>query len=359
MKTFKLNTIAAVAALAMTSLSGVADACSRITLDTPHGVSTVRSLDWGDQLGNVAQVNPVGKHRTSEAPSYEKSMKWTTKYHSIAQTEWEVFHGVASDAINSEGLGTSLLYMYDSAQYIADYEDTGAPAVSFLELVSYVNETYASVEQVVQAFEANEFQIAWADGLHGTQHGLHLSVQDKTGDIALFQLNEGGKMVVHRGDVASDLRVMANAPLQQDHRDYVSRVDLEDLAAKNIPSSISSLDRNLRGLFNTTHVGFSEDASWAQTRGKLLSTYNAGNLVPQDLVDPVNGETYATWTQFVYNHENGDFLFTNYDTREQIGYNFNDTLQFTETMCADTVNQASQGLNTATFSVCEQSVGNK
>jgi choloylglycine hydrolase len=357
MKTFKLNKIATIAALSMASIAGVADACSRITLDTPHGVSTVRSLDWGDQLGNVAQVNPVGLERSSEAPSYEKSMKWTTKYHSVAQTEWEVFHGVASDAINSEGLGTSLLYMYDSAEFIKDYKDTGAPAVSFLELVSYVNETYASVDEVVKAFEANEFQIAWKDGLHGVQHGLHLSVQDKTGDIALFQLNKGGEMVVHRGDVASDLRVMANAPLQQEHRDYVSRVDLNNLEATSIPSSISSKDRNLRGLFNTMHVGFSSDASWAQTRGKLLSTYNAGNLVPQDLIDPVNGETYATWTQFVYNHENGDFLFTNYDTREQIGYNFNDTTSFTEPMCADTVAQASQGLNTATFSVCEQVVG--
>lgn len=114
---------------------------------------------------------------------------------------------------------------------------------------------------MVKAFEANEFQIAWADGLHGTQHGLHISVHDKSGDIALFQLNEGGEMVIHRGDVASDLRVMANAPLQQHHRDYVAKADLNYLEAKDIPSSISSLDRNLRGLFNTTHVTFKEDAS--------------------------------------------------------------------------------------------------
>ncbi|CAM4393223.1 linear amide C-N hydrolase [Vibrio agarivorans] len=358
MKTFKLNTIAAVAALSIASIAGVAEACSRITVDTPQGVSTVRSLDWGVQLGNVAQVNPVGIERASEAPSYKNSMTWTTKYHSVAQTEWEVFHGVASDAINSEGLGTSLLYLADSADYIKDYQDTGAPAVSFLEIVSYVNETYASVDEVVKAFEANEFQIAWADGLHGKQHGLHLSVQDKSGDIALFQLNEGGEMVVHRGDVESDLRVMANAPLQQHHRDYVSKVNLQDLTAEEIPSSISSLDRNLRGLFNTSHVTFTEDVSWKQTRGKLLSTYNAGNLVPQDLIDPVNGETYATWTQFVYNHDNGDFLFTNYDTRDQIGYNLNDTLDFTKTMCADTVQQAADGLREVTFKVCEESVGN-
>ncbi|QLE86601.1 linear amide C-N hydrolase [Shewanella sp. Scap07] len=354
MKNANLKKISALV-IALASVAGLsqAQACSRITLDTPHGVSTVRSLDWGTQLGNISQVNPVGIERSTQAPSYKRAMQWTTKYHSIAQMEWDVFHGVASDAINSQGLGTSLLYMADSAPYIKDYKDTGAPAVSFLDLVSYINETYANVDEVVNAFEANEFQVAWADGLHGVQHGLHFSVHDKSGDIALFQLNEGGKVVVHRGDVQSDMRVMANAPLQQHHREYVNQVDLNNLEAKSVPSSISSLDRNLRGLFNTSHVKFDDNKSWAQTRGKLLSTYNAGNLVPQDLIDPVNGETYATWTQFVYNHQNGDFLLTDYDTRMQIGYNFNDTLSFTETRCANTLEQANAGETQVTWGTCK------
>ncbi|NKF49000.1 linear amide C-N hydrolase [Shewanella sp. WXL01] len=354
MKSFKLNSIAiaAVAAMSIASVANLAEACSRFTLDTPHGVSTVRSLDWGDQLGNVAQVNPVGVKNVSETPKYKNAMEWTTKYHAIAQMEWDVFGGVASDAINSEGLAASLLYMYDSAKFIEAYQDSGAPAVSFLDVIRYITETYATTEEAVKAFNNNEWQIAWKDGLHGHEHGLHISIQDKSGDIALLQLNKGGEMVVYRGDTKSDLRVMANSPLQQDHRAYVEKVNLDDLAATGIPSSISSLDRNLRGLFNTQHVEFKEDASWAQTRGKLLSTYNAGNLIPQDLIDPTNGETYATWTQFVYNHQNGDFLFTNYDTRAQIGYNFNDTLGFTETMCADTVKQAEQGLQKAVFTQC-------
>lgn len=280
-------------------------------------------------------------------------MQWTTKYHAIAQMEWDVFHGVASDAINSEGLAASLLYMADSEKFIKDYQDTGAPAVSFLDVIRYITETYATTEEAVKAFNNNEWQIAWEDGLHGKQHGLHISIQDKSGDIALLQLNQGGKMIAYRGDVNSDLRVMANSPLQQDHRAYVEKVNLDDLTAKGIPSSISSLDRNLRGLFNTKHVTFKEDASWVQTRGKLLSTYNAGNLIPQDLIDPTNNETYATWTQFTYNHENGDFLFTNYDTRTQIGYNFADTLEFTTPMCADVVEQANNCEREVTWGKCE------
>ncbi len=357
MKSLKLNSIALITLSAISAVGVVqsASACSRITLDTPHGISTVRSLDWGVQLGNVTQINPVGIERSTDTPSYKHSMKWITKYHSVAQTEHDVFGGTVSDAINSQGLSASLLYMYDSEAFIKDYKDTGAPALSFVDVISYITETYASTEEAVTAFNNNEWQIAWHDGIHGHQHGLHISIQDKSGDIALLQLNKGGKMVIHRGDQQSDLRVMTNAPLQQYQRDYVSKVDLSDLTAINVPTSISSPDRNLRGLFHTSHVTFSEEKSWAQTRGKLLSTFNAGNLVPQDLIDPVNGATYATWTQFVYNHENGDFLFTNYDTREQIGYNFNDTLKFTQTMCADTVAQASEGKATVTFKACNGS----
>lgn len=355
MKALTLNKIA-IASLTAATLAlsaGAANACSRFTLDTPHGVSTVRSLDWGDQLGNVAQVNPVGISNSSETPSYKNAMTWTTKFHAISQMEWDVFGGVASDAINSEGLAASLLYMYDSEKYIADYKDNGAPAVSFLDVIRYITESYATTEDAVTAFNNQEWQIAWHDGLHGHQHGLHISIQDRSGDIALLQLNKGGRMVIHRGDSKSDLRVMANSPLQQEHRAYVQNVDLDDITAKGIPSSISSLDRNLRGLFNTQHVEFKPTSNWDQTRGKLLSTYNAGNLIPQDLVDPTNGETYATWTQFVYNHENGDFLFTNYDTRKSIGYNFNDTLSFTKTMCADTVEQAEKGQSEVIFGDCK------
>ncbi|OAN10989.1 choloylglycine hydrolase [Photobacterium jeanii] len=356
MKTFKLNKMAAIAltAASIATVSGAANACSRITMDTPHGVSTVRSLDWGQQLGNVSEVHPVGLARSSKAtPSYKHQAEWKTKYHTVTQVEKEVFVDTSADSMNTEGLAASLLYMYDSAKFIKDYKDTGAPAVNFGDITTFIAENYKTVDEAVSAFNNNEWQIAWVDGIHGTQHGLHLSIQDKSGDIALFQLNEGGKMVVHRGDTASDLRVMANAPLQQDHREYVSKVDLSNLKADKVPSSISSKDRNLRGLFYTSHIHLDKDKSWAQTRGKLLSTFNAGNLVPQDLIDPVNGETYATWTQFAYNQVSGDFHFTNWDTMTSIEYNINDTVNFDAKMCADLVKQANAGEKHVTWTACE------
>ncbi|RKF13243.1 hypothetical protein DBZ36_19485 [Alginatibacterium sediminis] len=126
------------------------------------------------------------------------------------------------------------------------------------------------------------------------QHGFHFSVQDKSGDIALFQLNEGGEMLMHRGDVDSDLRVMANAPLQQDHRAYVKTFDMNDSSA--LPGSISSADRNVRGLYATANTNFDNaDAQWIDVRGKMKAMFDFGNKVPQDLIDPSNDESYTTW----------------------------------------------------------------
>ncbi|WP_411991127.1 linear amide C-N hydrolase [Agarivorans sp. DSG3-1] len=331
-----------------------ANACSRITLDTPHGVSQVRTLDWGQQLGTVAIMHPVGTEvETKDVPSYQKAAAWTVKYPTLILEERKVFVDTAGEAINAEGLSASTLYLYDSVAFIKDYQDTGAPAVNWGDAATFMAENFATVDEAVAAFEANQFQFAWADGIHGDQHGLHISVQDKTGNIALFELNEGGEMQVHRGSVNDHMRVMANAPLQQQHDANAKAVG--DMSkpenGSKIGSTISSSDRMLRGLYNSANVEFKQDAGWAQTEGKLQSTFDSGNLVAQDIIDPVNGETYATWIQYTYNFDNGSFKMRNLDTYAEIRIDLNDAFKAKEVSCADLVEQAEQQ-TTATFGVC-------
>lgn len=343
-----------IAATTLTAGMMTSHACSRITLDTPHGVTQVRTLDWGQQLGTHAIIHPVGTERVTKAvPSYVKAAKWSVKHPSMVLEEREVFVDTAGEAINTAGLSASTLYLYDSAEFIKDYKDTGAPAVNWGDVAAFLTENYATTEEVVQAFEANQWQIAWADGIHGTQHGLHVSVQDKSGDIALFELNQGGKMVVHRGSVEDKMRVMANAPLQQYHdanAQAVGDMRLNTNGAK-IGSTISSSDRMLRGLHNSASTLFNPKASWAQTEGKMQSLFDAGNLVPQDLIDPVNGETYATWVQYTYNFDNGSFKFRNLDTYGEIRMNLKDIAKYDQVVCADLVEQA-ESKSEVSFATC-------
>ncbi|MGF1770804.1 linear amide C-N hydrolase [Vibrio wakamikoensis] len=344
-----------IAAVASSALVSTASACSRITLDTPYGVSQVRTLDWGEKLGTVAIVTPKGtKVETKDVPSYQKAASWTVKYPTLNLEEREVFVDTSGEAINSEGLSASTLYMYDSQAFIKDYQDTGAPAVNWGDAAAFMAQNFKTVADAVAAFEANEFQFAWADGIHGTQHGLHISVQDKSGDIALFELNQGGEMVVYHGSVNDKLRVMANAPLQQYHDQNAEKIGDMTVVENGfkIGSSIASSERMLRGLYNTAHVEFSDTATWAQTEGKLQSTFDAGNLVPQDIIDPTNGETYATWIQYTYNLENGSFKMRNFDTYSEIRIDLNDLATISQVSCADLVEQAEVS-GTATFTPCQ------
>ncbi|GLS84092.1 linear amide C-N hydrolase [Paraferrimonas haliotis] len=342
MKSFKQTAILA-AVLAATTLVGVssqANACSRLIADTgEHGISVARSYDWGERLSSVAKVSPVGtKRSTREVPEYSNPAKWVTKHQTLYFEEVETFHGTTGEAMNVEGFAASMLYQDPSVKFIDDAADTGAPALHLSDIVPFLVENYKTVDEAVQGFKAGEWQIAWKTGIAGHRHGFHVSVQDKSGNIALFQLNKGGEIKIHQGDTESDLRVMANAPLQQDHRAYVKQFDMTD--AEKLPGSISSRDRNVRGLYNTANTNWKNDAQWPAIRGKMKSMFDAGNLVGQDIIDPTNGVTYATWETYVYNFDNGEVTYFNYDTATQVSVNMNDIKQFTKPVCADLVSQA-------------------
>ncbi|UPQ90300.1 linear amide C-N hydrolase [Vibrio sinaloensis] len=358
MKNFKLNKFATVALAAATiaTVSGVANACSRILVDTPHGESVVRTLDWAERMGAVAEVMPVGKtHQTGAVNEYQNAAKWTAKYQTVALRDFEVFHGVAAEAINVEGLASSVLYMEDSVPFLAQYKDNGAPAVNLADISTFFAQNFKTVQEAKAALEQGEFQIAWNSELpNAGKHGLHVSVQDKSGDVMLIQLNEGGKVVIHNGQ--DDLRVMANEPLQQEHREYVKQFDFSEITTANkLNTSISSLDRNARLLWTTNGQKNWDNLTWAQTEAKLQSTYDAAALVPQDIIDPNYMGTYTTWIQYIYNLENGSVKVKNFDTYSSIRFNMNDIKDVKENLCADLASQASAGFQTAQWETCQVS----
>lgn len=339
MKTTKL-TAAAIALVATVSIVPSL-ACSRVLVDTPHGESIVRTLDWDKNLGTVARVHPVGEQRkTHEVSEYKNAATWTVKYQTLALEEHDVFHGTTAEAVNLKGLSSSVLYMADSKPYIAEHEDTGAPAVNFADIATYIAENYATVQEAKAAIESGSFQIAWNSALPGAgKHGLHVSVQDKSGDVILVQINKGGKVVVHHGE--EDLRVMANSPLQQHHRAYVAQYDMANTdTAKKIPASISSKDRNLRLIWNFSNQKNWDGLSWKQTEGKLQSTFDASALVPQEVIDPETGATYTTRIQYVYNLETGSMKLRNLETYSEITFNINDIATMKKPMVADLAAQS-------------------
>ncbi|WP_406609820.1 linear amide C-N hydrolase [Agarivorans sp. JK6] len=356
MKNFKLNklAVAAIAAVSLASVVTTASACSRLIMDggDTHGVTVARSFDWGgSELQSIVKAHPAGTAvKAYEVPEYKNAASWTVKHHTVDYVEVETFHGTSGEAINDKGLSASLLYQNPSVEFVKDAADNGAPAIHMSQIVNYLVTQFATVEEAVNAFEANEFQTAWKTGIGGHQHGFHFSVQDKSGNIALFQLNEGGKMIVHRGDITSDLRVMANMPLRQDILAHAEKFDLNK--AEELPSDISSASRYLRGYHVTANAKLDPKADWVDTRGKMKGFFDFGNKVPQDLIDPTNAESYATWETFIYNLETGDTTYYNEGNGSQLNISFAETKTFTKQMCADMFQQARAG-ETITWGECQ------
>ena len=356
MKTANIKSMSAavIAAVGIAMVPVTADACSRILVDTDHGNSVVRTLDWAQKLGTVAKVQPVGTERQSlAAPEYRNTANWTVKHQTVVLEEHDVFHGTAAEAINDKGLSSSMLYMSPSAEFLDDHKDAGVPTVHMVDAVAYFAENFATVKEAKAALESKQFQLGWNADLNGSgKHGLHVSVQDKSGDVMLIQLNEGGKVVIHHGQ--DDLKVMANAPLQQDHRAYVAQFDFDKVETANqLNTSISSRDRNARLLWTTQNQTGWEGLTWAQTEGKLQSTFDAAALVPQDVVDPSTDETYATWIQYVYNYENGSVKLRNLESYSDIRFNLKDIASFNKPMCADLVEQANAGKLKVEWTECK------
>lgn len=332
----------------------IANACTTWVTDTTHGTTVIRSVDWGTKLGGVAHALPKGTQQQSDdVKGYKQAASWTVKYQTMNIEEYESFHGAAISAINAEsGLSVNGQYMEDSKPFLSLHQDSGAPAVALANVASYIASNFATAEEAKTALENGQFQIAWAAGLAGAEHGVHFSVQDKNNNKLLIQLGEGGKQKMYFND--ADLRSMTNAPLQDQHRDYVKDLDMQSSdTIMKMSAHISSKERNARLLYMSDKVDLMDKSlSYEQVEGKMLGIFDRAVLVPQDLIDPDNGETYATWISYLYNFEQGTFKFRNHETYNDIRLNLEDVKVTTTEMCADLVEQADAGYQEVKWSAC-------
>ncbi len=274
--------------------------------------------------------------------------------------EHELFHGTAMEAINDQGLSATGQYRNDSKPFISQHQDSGAPAVSLSDVTSYIAENFATVCEDLEAQAQNKIQIAWGTKMRGNDsyHGVHFSVTVKSGDIALFQLNEGGLQIIHTVDATGDLRVMTNSPLQQEHLEYVAKFDLEnDRLGADLPSTIGSLDRNLRLLWTTQYQDYS-GKSYDQTMEQIQMAFDNSVLVLHGIEDPAdNGSaaTCATWVSFRYNLDNGDITTRSLETAGSISFNLEESKVYNGPVCADLFKQADSGNTSVTWGACEPS----
>jgi penicillin V acylase-like amidase (Ntn superfamily) len=162
---------------------------------------TGRSMDWKEDMHSNLWMFPRGI--TRDGRSGPNSIKWTSKYGSVAVAGYEVG---TTDGMNEKGLVGNLLYLAES-----DFGKGTRPDKPYLSIslwMQYALDNFVTVSEAVAALEKEPFQILAPKIPNGAESTLHLSLSDASGDSAILQY-VGGKLVIYHG---RQYQVMTNSP---------------------------------------------------------------------------------------------------------------------------------------------------
>ena len=200
----RLGVLTSVAAL-IAAIVGAdfAAACSRVLWDdNGQAVVVGRNMDWSEDMRSNLWAFPRGIARSGLGG--DNSLGWTSKYGSVATSVYEL--GTA-DGMNEKGLVANLLWLTET-----DYgkRDPKVPGLSLSLWVQYVLDNFATVAEAVAASEQGHFQILplKVPGLD-TLATVHLALADASGDSAIIEIVDGGKVRIHHD---RSYTVMTNSP---------------------------------------------------------------------------------------------------------------------------------------------------
>jgi hypothetical protein len=197
-----LKHLTAVAASLLAAAALPAAACTRVVFLGDDGtVVTGRSMDWKEDMHSNLWMFPRGIAR--DGRSGPNSIKWTSKYGSVAVAGYEVG---TTDGMNEKGLVGNLLYLAESNFGKGTRPDK--PYLSISLWMQYALDNFVTVSEAVAALEKEPFQILAPKIPNGAESTLHLSLSDASGDSAILQY-VGGKLVIYHG---RQYQVMTNSP---------------------------------------------------------------------------------------------------------------------------------------------------
>ncbi|MFA6268048.1 MAG: linear amide C-N hydrolase [Pseudolabrys sp.] len=192
------------AALAIVAFGpSLADACSRaLWADNGQAVVTGRNMDWPEDMHTDLWAFPRGLAHTGLSGD-DNDLTWTSKYGSIGAAVYDL---AISDGMNEKGLVANLLWLSES-----DYgkRDPKRPGLALSIWAQYNLDNFATVAEAVADIEKGQYQLVTAAMPGYATATVHLSLSDVTGDSAIIEVVDGGKLRVHH-----DRRylVMTNSP---------------------------------------------------------------------------------------------------------------------------------------------------
>ena len=275
-----------------------AEACSRVVWENSKGVVAARTMDWSHSFDDFLFVYPRGLEMDG---GVEGAVTWKSKYGSVGcsvigyaeQYGYDFVKDGHTDGINEKGLSAHLLYLEETKYAKPDER----PGLSYLRWVRYVLDNFATVEEAVEGMK--KVRIVPVK-LSNRVLGVHMAIEDPTGDSAIFEYIDG-TLVTHHG---KEHKVMTNDPSYPFHVENIKRY--KDFGGKEeLPGTTEPDDRFVRIAHFLGRLKEPEDA--ADALAKILSVIKSAN-VPFDadeygptwwtsLTDLTNKTWYFDWSK--------------------------------------------------------------
>lgn len=294
----KLTILAAAAML--TAAVNQADACSRVVFlgdSTSKDIVMVgRTLDWRTPIPTNIYVYPAGVEKQSmpEGPMY----RWISKYGSVVAVSYD---GGITEGLNDQGLVMNSLFCKTAVYRTPEIAGSGTPVMSLSVIISYFLDNFATVDEVAQWLETNDFAIAGKTFDSGTVSLLHFGLTDRSGETLLMEYVDG-KLTTYRG---RDLLVLTNDPNYTDMK-AINKYWQNIGGTHMLPGTVTSPDRFVRADFFINHVpkAVSTLDAWAE-----LSSIMAYVSVPMGYELPGSPNVSSTQWRSISDCQNLKYYF--------------------------------------------------
>jgi penicillin V acylase-like amidase (Ntn superfamily) len=205
--------------LALGQAVSAAWACSTVFITSDQGEEpavVARSMDYECNEGRIMLVglkgDPTNTSDVNMQDNIVERVTWTNTYDFIGKA----FNNslMLAGGLNSGGLGINGLYLPGVAQYM-DYDPTGPPALSHMNLIAYVLGTSGSVSEALTNISKVQVVIGALVVTDGTYSSFpaHWTIRDKTGRSAVVELTKTGYFIYLDAALAAEMDI---SKLEQD-----------------------------------------------------------------------------------------------------------------------------------------------
>lgn len=245
-------------------------ACSRILVNREHQpLLAARTMDWSWNFEDFLLVHPRGQPMDGGLGLKGSSKVWNSTYGSIVASingwlskQYSSHTGLpfdferdgATEGINEKGLTVHLLYLGATKYGSVPTKPNG---VSYMRWVRYLLDTCASVDEAVVAMnqvQISDVIVSRSSTEEGESFGVHVAVEDASGDSAIFEIINGSLQVYH----SANFSVMTNDPPIPEQIENLKRYQAFG-GSLPLPGNVESTDRFVRSKYFAGHLPYSQD----------------------------------------------------------------------------------------------------